>query len=111
MEVVTNAKKTSFSYKQRQGIRHRKNFFEIKRIRSLVTLFIAFSFLSPSLAGLCPPGCECNDKKLTTICSGGDLEIIPHFLNPSIRHLKANNNKIRKLEGSLNFYNKVRFSF
>ena len=112
MKVVTHAiQPSSSSYKQMQRIRDRRDMLEIKGVRPVVILLLAFSFLSPSLAGLCPPGCHCDDKQLATTCSGGSLEIIPHFLNPAIRQLKANDNKIRKLEGSLNFYNKVPFTF
>ena len=57
--------------------------------------------------GLCPPGCQCDNKGLSTVCPTGDLKHIPHFLNPAIKELKVNGNKITKLEGSLTYYQKV----
>ena len=88
-----------------QNGRQQKTSF--KMIPMIVNLLLALSSLSSVFAGLCPPGCQCDNKGLSTVCSKGELTIIPHFLNPAIRSLKANNNKIRKLEGSLNYYNKV----
>ena len=70
-------------------------------------LLLILSFSIPSWAGLCPQGCQCENKGLFTICPTGELKHIPHFLNPAIKQLKINGNRITKLEGALNFYDKV----
>ena len=73
-------------------------------------LLLVFSFSIPSWAGLCPQGCQCENKGLFTVCPTGELKHVPHFLNPAIKQLKINGNRITKLEGALNFYDKVRIS-
>ena len=70
-------------------------------------LLLILSFSIPSWAGLCPQGCQCENKGLYTMCPTGELKHIPHFLNPAIKQLKINGNRITKLEGALNFYDKV----
>ena len=76
-------------------------------IRCLLFLSCVLSFMVPVNGGLCPPGCQCDNKGLSTVCPTGDLKHIPHFLNPAIKELKVNGNKITKLEGSLTYYQKV----
>ena len=80
-------------------------------IRCLLLLSCVLSFMVPVNGGLCPPGCQCDNKGLSTVCPTGDLKHIPHFLNPAIKELKVNGNKITKLEGSLTYYQKVSDSY
>ena len=79
--------------------------------RWILIFMLVFSFVIHVRAGLCPPGCQCENKGLSTLCPAGELKHIPHFLNPAIKQLKVNGNKITKLEGALNFYDKVIFGF
>ena len=65
-------------------------------------LLLLLSCVVPMISTLCPK--ECNCMELKTYCSSGDLDIVPHFLNPRITTLKVTKNKVKKLEGSLNFY-------
>ena len=80
---------------------------ESRRGQWLLLFTFLFSLTIPVWGGLCPPGCQCENKGLSTVCPSGELNHIPHFLNPAIKQLKVNGNKLTKLEGSLNFYNKV----
>ena len=77
-------------------------------LRWLFLILIVSSFSIPTRAGLCPQGCQCENKGLFTVCPTGELKHIPHFLNPAIKQLKINGNRITKLEGALSFYEKVR---
>jgi hypothetical protein len=76
--------------------------------RLLLLFLLVTSFSIPTRAGLCPQGCQCENRGLFTVCPTGELKHIPHFLNPAIKQLKINGNRITKLEGALSFYDKVR---
>ena len=73
-------------------------------------LLVIFCVVSQILAGLCPLGCECDIKEGSTVCINGEREYIPQFLTPSIKQLKINCNKIKKIGGALNYYEKVKLS-
>ena len=77
-------------------------------------LFVCFSvilcFVSQIWAGLCPLGCECENKEGSTVCTNGELIYIPQFLTTSTKQLKINCNRIKKIDGSLNYYDKVKLS-
>ena len=107
MDAKLNAGRTADNNKPPTLNQRSTNLLGFQRSPWFLLVLIAFSFTSPALAGLCPPGCQCENKGLSTVCPGGELKHVPHFLNPSIMKLKVNGNKITKLEGSLNFYKKV----
>ena len=108
MDVLVNSGKMVCNRKQGFLFQQRVNALGF---RWIVVFMLVFSFVIQVWAGLCPPGCQCENKGLSTLCPAGELKHIPHFLNPAIRQLKVNGNKITKLEGALNFYDKVIFEF
>ena len=71
---------------------------------NFLLIYLLTSWLSPCLGALCPDKCLCDDKTLTSDCTNGGLEGIPIFFNPEMKFLKAKNNKITKLEGTLGVY-------
>ena len=66
-------------------------------------VFLLFILIQQG-SGLCPDQCKCDEIKLKSDCSEGKLEIVPIFLNPRMKLLEAQLNKIRHLEGALNVY-------
>jgi Leucine-rich repeat (LRR) protein len=70
----------------------------------LTNLFFLCSILIRLGSGLCPSQCKCDEARLRSDCSEGQLEIVPIFLNPRMKYLEANRNQIRHLEGALNVY-------
>ena len=107
MESDIGKRKFSKSTKQKYVHQFQTSVFGLK---CWLLLLLVLSFSIPSLAGLCPQGCQCENKGLFTVCPTGELKHVPHFLNPAIKQLKINGNRITKLEGALNFYDKVRIS-
>ena len=105
MESDIGTRKLSKSTKQKYVHQFQTIVFGLK---CWLLLLLVLSFSIPSLAGLCPQGCQCENKGLFTVCPTGELKHVPHFLNPAIKQLKINGNRITKLEGALNFYDKVR---
>ena len=104
MESDIGTRKVSKSTKQKYVHQFQTSVFGLK---CWLLLLLVLSFSIPSLAGLCPQGCQCENKGLFTVCPTGELKHVPHFLNPAIKQLKINGNRITKLEGALNFYDKV----
>lgn len=77
------------------------------KTRMWTFILITFGLLVQKSCGLCPQQCQCDNDKLTAVCSHGELEIVPIFLNPHIKQLEASHNLIRKLEGALTVYSKL----
>ena len=71
---------------------------------------VIFCFLNQICGDLCPVECECDNKERSTVCTNGELKYIPQLLPPSIKELKINCNRIKKIDGTLNYYDKVRLS-
>jgi Leucine-rich repeat (LRR) protein len=80
-----------------------------KNMVLLWTTMMAFLAFETVLGGTCPSQCQCDDKNLRVECSNSNLAVLPIMLNPSLKDLKANNNKINKLEGALSFYDSLEF--
>ncbi|EEB16133.1 tartan, putative [Pediculus humanus corporis] len=55
-------------------------------------------------SGICPSKCVCNDKQLKASCEYSNLEVVPIQLNPDIKTLKLNNNKIQSVHLTFIFY-------
>ena len=106
MEAIVNTEKII------RATTNEENFFKKHASalgsRWLLLFLLVTSFSIPTRAGLCPQGCQCENRGLFTVCPTGELKHIPHFLNPAIKQLKINGNRITKLEGALSFYDKVR---
>lgn len=60
-----------------------------------------------STRAICPSKCVCNDKVLKAVCEFSNLEVVPIQLNPEIRSLKLNNNKIVSVHLTFIFYTKL----
>ncbi|RWS25140.1 insulin-like growth factor-binding protein complex acid labile subunit [Leptotrombidium deliense] len=56
---------------------------------------------------LCPQQCVCNEKHLTVNCLSQNLGQIPITLNPKVKELYLDENKIKKISSSLNVYFKL----
>lgn len=70
----------------------------------LIIFLIAIIVSSQSLANNCPSPCECDDETLIVKCGSGTLDVLPITLNPSVQHLTINNNLIKTIDSSLQFY-------
>lgn len=57
----------------------------------------------------CPPSCKCDEDTLIVNCGEGDLDVLPIALNPSIKRLIIQNNKIRTIDSSIQFYAELEF--
>lgn len=57
----------------------------------------------------CPRSCQCDEETLIVNCVEGDLDVLPITLNPSIKRLIIQNNKIRTIDSSLIFYAGLEF--
>lgn len=57
----------------------------------------------------CPASCKCDEETLIVSCSEGDLDVLPIALNPSIKRLIIQNNKIRTIDSSIQFYAQLEF--
>jgi Leucine-rich repeat (LRR) protein len=68
-----------------------------------ILLFVVMPTLINSLAN-CPNGCDCNDETLVVTCNETNLDVMPIALNPSIRKLIMQKNKIKSIESSIQFY-------
>ena len=82
----------------------------VLRFKLFLMVPVIFCFLSQICADLCPVECKCNNKEGSTVCTNGELKYIPQLLPPSIKELKINCNKIKKIDGTLNYYDKVRLN-
>ncbi|KAL0268480.1 UNVERIFIED_CONTAM: hypothetical protein PYX00_010408 [Menopon gallinae] len=71
--------------------------------RGLIRLAILFTLVSAT-RGICPSKCTCNDKLLKAGCEYSNLEVVPIQLNPEIRTLKLNHNRIASIHLTFIFY-------
>lgn len=73
--------------------------------QTLLSVFLIISCFSSSAISLCPNQCKCNESILKTTCSSSSLNTIPITLNPRLKELYLNENRIRSLSAStLSFY-------
>ena len=68
----------------------------------VITLLLLL--LAGMASGICPSKCVCNDKQLKASCEYSNLEVVPIQLNPDIKTLKLNNNKIQSVHLTFIFY-------
>lgn len=64
--------------------------------------------LVSSLAN-CPSSCQCDDYKLVVNCGEGHLDVLPIALNPSLQRLVIQNNKIKTIDSSMQFYGELNY--
>lgn len=83
-------------------------------IMSTISLFLIWAcclLVGHTALGLanCPTDCQCNDETLVVKCGEGHLDVLPIALNPSIQRLVIQNNKIRTIDSSIQFYAELTF--
>ena len=70
-------------------------------------LLVAFLFVATSDA-FCPHLCQCDDALMIVTCpSASQLDVIPITLNPMIRTLVLQGNRIRTVDASFQFYGQL----
>lgn len=57
----------------------------------------------------CPPSCKCDEQNLMVNCGEGQLDVLPIALNPSIKRLIIQRNKIKTIDSSVQFYSELVF--
>lgn len=57
----------------------------------------------------CPVSCRCDEQNLMVNCGEGPLDVLPIALNPSIKRLIIQNNKIKTIDSSMQFYSELQF--
>lgn len=57
----------------------------------------------------CPLSCKCDEQNLVVNCGEGSLDVLPIALNPSIRRLIIQNNKIKTIDSSVQFYSELTY--
>lgn len=67
----------------------------------LLVLFVTRS------ESFCPSMCQCDDSLLEASCSGSRLDSVPILLNPSLRSLYLQHNRIASLRQSVSFYGEL----
>lgn len=78
---------------------------------SFVSIILICVVLNKNIDALanCPPSCRCDEDTLIVNCGEGDLDVLPIALNPSIKRLIIQNNKIRTIDSSIQFYAELEF--
>lgn len=66
------------------------------------------SFSVNALAN-CPGSCKCDEQNLMVNCGEGFLDVLPIALNPSIKRLIIQRNKIKTIDSSVQFYSELVF--
>lgn len=57
----------------------------------------------------CPASCKCDEQNLMVNCGEGNLDVLPIALNPSIKRLIIQKNKIKTIDSSVQFYSELLF--
>lgn len=57
----------------------------------------------------CPASCKCDEQNLMVNCGEGQLDVLPIALNPSIKRLIIQKNKIKTIDSSVQFYSELVF--
>lgn len=55
----------------------------------------------------CPGSCKCDEQNLMVNCGEGQLEVLPIALNPSIKRLIIQKNRIKTIDSSVQFYSEL----
>lgn len=86
----------------------------IMAVQKYVYIPLAFIVLAAHLAmttalANCPLSCRCDEQNLVVNCGEGQLDVLPIALNPSITRLIIQNNRIRTIDSSVQFYSELTF--
>lgn len=66
--------------------------------RGLLSLLLLLYLIATCNAAKCPPGCTCNNGDPSANCTGGNLPLIPHILNPKLKILLFAHNKVKSID-------------
>lgn len=85
----------------------------MKSVYEIIVRF-AIIFSAVHTAGLnalanCPGSCRCDEQNLMVNCGEGALDVLPIALNPSIKRLIIQKNKIKTIDSSVQFYSELVF--
>lgn len=74
-------------------------------------LMVLLSIFNSGVNGLanCPASCKCDEMNLVVNCGEGHLDVLPIALNPSIKRLQIQKNKIKTIDSSVQFYSELNF--
>lgn len=75
----------------------------------LAFIVLAIHIASMDALANCPFSCRCDEQNLVVNCGEGHLDVLPIALNPSITRLIIQNNKIRTIDSSVQFYSELTF--
>lgn len=75
---------------------------------AIIQLFIIGHKNVDALAN-CPNRCDCDEDTLVVVCGEGELDVLPIALNPSIKRLVIQKNKIKTIDSSIQFYAELSF--
>ncbi|XP_013773472.1 leucine-rich repeat-containing protein 70-like [Limulus polyphemus] len=70
----------------------------------IIVLLFYFICIWKDISGLCPVSCDCDDGNLRAFCNFAKLDVIPITLNPHLKYLSLNNNRIKTTMLSLGVY-------
>lgn len=74
-----------------------------------VFLFTAIHAVGLNALANCPGSCKCDEQNLMVNCGEGQLDVLPIALNPSIKRLIIQKNKIKTIDSSVQFYSELVF--
>lgn len=57
----------------------------------------------------CPPRCNCNEIKLLVDCNRTRIDLVPIMLNPKLKGLNLNSNRIKNIYSSFYVYEELQF--
>lgn len=75
----------------------------------LAILLSVIHIMSVNALANCPGSCKCDEQNLMVNCGEGQLDVLPIALNPSIKRLIIQKNKIKTIDSSVQFYSELVF--
>lgn len=79
----------------------------IETIWRLVFVLATLHTVGVNALANCPGSCKCDEQNLMVNCGEGQLDVLPIALNPSIRRLIIQKNKIKTIDSSVQFYSEL----
>ncbi|XP_049795168.1 leucine-rich repeat and immunoglobulin-like domain containing-NOGO receptor-interacting protein 4 [Schistocerca nitens] len=71
---------------------------------------LALSLLAAdsAAAAICPSKCQCDDETLEASCTDANLEVVPIQLNPDVKRINLQGNRISNVHFTLDLYSNLR---
>ncbi|XP_067009216.2 chondroadherin-like [Anabrus simplex] len=76
---------------------------------STVLISLLFILLLDVSSAMCPPKCTCDDETLKASCGEAGLEVVPIQLNPDVKTINLEGNRISNVHLTLPFYTNLRW--